>query len=155
MAWDEDDDGVDHCLAYLEARLPAEGVVLDLGCGVGRLTAPLQTKTRRMVGFDTSPEMITHAQPGPEYTSEWTDDFNAAFSVAVFQHIPDHQAVEYIYRVAPRPFVFQFVEGTEREPLSMQRPVKWVAEWVRNAGYTSVEIDGDDRFPNWRWVYAR
>ena len=167
MAWDEDDDGVEHCLAHIEPRMPYDGVVVDIGCGVGRLTVPLVDRRvdLSVIGFDTSGDMLDQAYQHIDWdayrgqillTDTWPDqEFDAAFSVAVFQHIPDHVAVEYIYRVAPRPFVFQFVEGLEREPLSMQRPVKWVAEWVRGAGYRSVEIDGDDRFDNWRWVYAR
>src|SRR5690349_588626 len=42
--------------------LPATGVALDFGCGVGRLSAALATHFDRVVSVDISPPMIAEAK---------------------------------------------------------------------------------------------
>lgn len=163
MAWDEPDDGIDHCLAQILPYLPDEGIVVDVGCGVGRLTVPVADARPALsvVGFDTSPEMIRHAptRGNVSYETEWSGRmYDGAFSVVTFQHMPDDAMIDYLRKVAwcdRAPFVFQFVEGTERAPLSMQRSAGWVREWCHAAGYRLVDMWTDERFDNWRWVHAR
>lgn len=166
MAWDEDDDGVEHCLAHIEPHLPETGKVLDIGCGVGRLTGPLASRRPdlRFVGSDTSAQMVSLARrnwslPNLDFAaSSWVPaDIVFAFSVVTFQHMSDDDMIWYLRVVAGirAPIVFQFVVGTEREPLSMQRNAMEVLLWVYDAGYRHITMTKDDRFPNWRWVHAR
>ena len=166
MAWDEDDDGVDHCLTQIEPHLPKTGKVLDIGCGVGRLTGPLAVRNPQLqfVGSDTSVQMISLARrrwtlPNLDFAaSSWVPaDIAFAFSVVTFQHMSDGDMIWYLRVVASigAPIVFQFVAGTEREPLSMQRDELKVCDWCHIAGFSRVTMTRDERFPNWRWVYAR
>lgn len=160
MVWDEDDDGVDHCLSYIEPYLPDAGVVVDIGCGIGRLAVPLSERHPELefCGVDTSESMLRLV---PEARVAWLvalpDRFDFAYSVVTFQHISDAEVIDYLRAVAKADasIRFQFVEGTEREPLSMQRPAGWVREWCHASGFRKVDIEMDSRFENWRWVHAR
>lgn len=161
MAWDEDDDGVEHCLAHIEPHLPESGLVVDIGSGVGRLAFPLAERhpVLAVYGYDTSLEMIHHAPTRPNlgYGSFMPARFRFAYSVVTFQHITDAEVQEYLRACvkAEAPIVFQFVAGTEREPLSMQREPRQVRAWCHGAGFAEVDMWHDDRFDNWRWVHAR
>lgn len=49
--------------AFLLSLIPPEAaLVLDIGCGLGRLTCRLANGTREVVGVDLSPEMIARAR---------------------------------------------------------------------------------------------
>lgn len=49
--------------AFLVSLVPPKAArVLDIGCGLGRLTARLANGTREVVGVDLSPEMIARAR---------------------------------------------------------------------------------------------
>ena len=80
----------------------AEQSILDLGCGTGALTEQLSGMGRRVLGVDSSPEMIERARAQhPElefalcdalnlpYEGEW----DVVFSNAVFHWIGDHGAL--------------------------------------------------------------
>jgi len=43
---------------FIKERLPAEGLVLDIGCGTGRHLVALSTPRRRVVGMDLSEHML-------------------------------------------------------------------------------------------------
>ncbi|MFL5843958.1 MAG: class I SAM-dependent methyltransferase [Solirubrobacteraceae bacterium] len=77
--------------------------IVEIGCGVGRLTRVLAERAERVTALDVSPEMLARAReanPGRD-DIEWTlgdgaslatvDDASAdgVFSHVVFQHIPD------------------------------------------------------------------
>jgi SAM-dependent methyltransferase len=78
-------------------------VVLDIGCGVGRLTRVLAARTKRVYGLDVSGEMLRLAREHNADLAnvEWlhgdgqglgvVDDasVDGCFSHVVFQHIPD------------------------------------------------------------------
>lgn len=160
MVWAEEDDGIDHCLSYIDRFLPDQGVVVDVGCGIGRLTVPLSEQHPELAfcGVDTSEHMLALA---PEARVAWLthlpDRFDFAYSVVTFQHLTDAEVIDYLRATAKvgASIRFQFVEGIERAPLSMQRPSGWVREWCHAAGFRKVDIEHDFRFENWRWVYAR
>ena len=86
--------------------------VLDLGCGTGTLTAQLAANGRRMVGADSSPEMIERARaqyPGIDFrvcdalALPFDGEFGAVFSNAVFHWIGDHDALLQNIRRALKP----------------------------------------------------
>ena len=56
-------------LARLIGR-PDGGAVLDLGCGYGRVSAPLRKRGYRVVGFDLSPSLLGRAR-GREPGAAW------------------------------------------------------------------------------------
>ena len=86
--------------------------VLDLGCGTGTLTAQLAANGRRVVGADSSPEMIERARAQyPDLDFRVCDalalpfdgEFGAVFSNAVFHWIGDHDALLRNIRRALKP----------------------------------------------------
>lgn len=55
--------GVDHYDKYLLSLIPSEArCVLDIGCGLGRLSRLIAGKNRRVVGVDFAPRMIQRAR---------------------------------------------------------------------------------------------
>lgn len=87
----------------LQVELPPGLVVLDIGCGLGRLTRPLARGARRVIALDVSGEMLTRAQQlNAELDNvEWVhgdghslrpiadSSVDACISHVVFRHIPD------------------------------------------------------------------
>ena len=87
----------------LVARIPdpSPGRVIDLGCGPGTSTAILRERwpSARLVGLDSSPEMITQARRG-DASIEWvlrdirswraSTAFDVIVSNAALQWVPDH-----------------------------------------------------------------
>ena len=77
--------------------------IVEIGCGVGRLTRVLADRAKRVVAVDVSAEMLTRAQAENPHLAnvEWLlgdgtslagiDDgvADGVFSHVVFQHIPD------------------------------------------------------------------
>ena len=86
--------------------------VLDLGYGTGTLTVQLAANGRRVVGADSSPEMIERARaqyPGIDFrvcdalALPFDGEFGAVFSNAVFHWIGDHDALLQNIRRALKP----------------------------------------------------
>lgn len=89
--------------------LAPDDVVLDVGCGDGRLTAQIATRVPNghVLGVDASEEMVRHAlaafpsESNPNLGFELCDaaaltyrnEFTAVFSNAALHWVADHQAV--------------------------------------------------------------
>lgn len=164
---DEWDETTDSCLAVLAMEAPIaagdRGVVLDVGCGVGRLAIPLAGGWRGadVIGVDFSQAMIDHARKVavevdvPNVQFRCVDagklvgipgQVDYAYSVAVLQHQQDDKAAAIVASVAQvlRPggrFVFQVTDD---------RP--W-DEWIYDAGLTLVDAR-HAVFPTWTWIIA-
>jgi trans-aconitate methyltransferase len=90
-------------------NLTGNEVVLDLGCGDGKITAALAQAlpAGRAVGIDSSKEMIQYAQshyPNSDYQNlvfrlldvrrlDYASEFNLVFSNAALHWVRDHRAV--------------------------------------------------------------
>jgi SAM-dependent methyltransferase len=74
---------------------------LEYGCGVGRLLIPLAARTRRLVGVDVSPSMLTEARRncadfgvrqvdlvGTDAIDQLEPEFDLVHSSLVLQHVP-------------------------------------------------------------------
>lgn len=146
------------------ARLPLEGdeVVLDAGCGSGRVTQLLLERLPRgrVVAVDSSESMTAAAREAlNERATVLTADLtelslpepvDAAFSNAVFHWIPDHDRLFESLGAAMRPGaplvaqcgghgnVSNFREAADgvsrREPWS-----KWLGDWRKPWNFASAE----------------
>jgi ubiquinone/menaquinone biosynthesis C-methylase UbiE len=101
--WRSGDEVVDRSLGMFGLSFNGSERVLDIGCGVGRLTRALSTRAASVVGIDVSDEMVKQAREavadlgnvdiqlgnGTDLAGLPDSSFDAAFSFVVFQHIPD------------------------------------------------------------------
>ena len=97
------EDVVDRILAMVEAEIGPEDDVVEIGCGVGRLTRALARRARSVTALDISAEMLERARElnpqienvtwlkGDGVSLAGVGDASAdvCFSHVVFQHIPD------------------------------------------------------------------
>lgn len=99
------------------------GLVVDLGCGTGRLTALLAERwpEAEVVGVDPSREMLEQAAPGPRYVQgdidTWQPDrpVDVIFANASLMWIPDH----------PQLFPRLAAELAPGGWLAVQMPLSW------------------------------
>jgi SAM-dependent methyltransferase len=102
--WAGGEEALDKLLGVLEAPpIEADDVVVDIGCGIGRLTRPLAGRASRVFALDVSSEMIERARRLNEHLDnvEWLHgdgeslqpipdaSVDACVSHVVFRHIPD------------------------------------------------------------------
>jgi SAM-dependent methyltransferase len=101
--WAGGEQALDGMLAAVGAEVGEDDCVVDIGCGVGRLTRVLAHRARWVIGVDVSAEMLARAaelNPGLANV-EWIHgdgrglpgvadgSVDACVSHVVFQHIPD------------------------------------------------------------------
>ncbi len=100
-----------------QGRDPAQMRVLEIGCGVGRMTRALAATFGEVHGVDVSEEMVQRAKgflkstPNAHvYCNSGTDldvlgsrEFDFAYSFIVFQHIPSRDVIDnYVREVSQR-----------------------------------------------------
>lgn len=166
--WDE---GIESCLAEV---LPAIGTalnscgrVLDLGCGVGRLAVPLARRHPAAVicGVDVSDEMLDLV-PGDGMENlflgghiSMIGGLTAAYSVAMFQHVPPDVTRDYIGQVARAlvpggVFRFQFSTVGDGVFLSWPLTEAQVVAWCEASGLAVAVIDRGRIETCWVWITA-
>lgn len=156
-----DPDGED----YLEGVL-APGMILDIGCGVGRIANQVGA-----VGIDISEKMLEIARRNAIWPSQYhlsdgrtipfsDETFDSAYSMLLFQHLEGPTIYGYmqeVFRVL-KPggmFRFQYIPGTEREPFSNHYDTKQIRKWLKLSGLEFVKEDEGLCHPQWSWVTAR
>jgi SAM-dependent methyltransferase len=101
--WREGEQALDELLGRLGVAVGHDDVVVDLGCGLGRLTRVLAARAARVVAIDISPEMLKHAQElnwhldnvdwvlgdGASLRPLADGSVSAVVAHLVFQHVPD------------------------------------------------------------------
>jgi SAM-dependent methyltransferase len=101
--WRRGEGVVDRMLDAVGLSVAADATVVDIGCGVGRLTRVLAARARHVYGVDVSREMLELARRhNAELRNvEWLHgdgqglgvlgdaSVDGCFSHVVFQHIPD------------------------------------------------------------------
>ncbi|MFB9375443.1 class I SAM-dependent methyltransferase [Kineococcus gynurae] len=137
--------------AYLEPRLRPGLDLLDVGCGVGTLTADLATRVApgRVVGVDASAEVLTAAAAaaaahGVDVELLVADATALPFAAASFDVVHLHQVLQHV----PDPV------AVLREARRVLRPGGTVA--ARDAVYAStVAVPEDPDLVAWRETYRR
>ncbi len=101
--WRGGDEALDQILSPLETTVSSGDTIVDIGCGVGRMTRALASRAARVIAVDVSSEMLIRAR---EHNSElenveWIhgdgttlrplldESVDGCFSHVVFQHLPD------------------------------------------------------------------
>jgi SAM-dependent methyltransferase len=101
--WSGGEADLDRLLGTLSVEVRAHDDVVEIGCGLGRLTRPLAARAARVRALDVSPAMLERARGlNPSLDNvEWLagdgsslagiEDASASACVShvVFQHIPD------------------------------------------------------------------
>ena len=120
-------------LKGLEGQTNPQMHVLDLGCGIGRMTAPLAAHFEKVVGVDVADEMIKDARhmhadvknlsfevnDGSSLANFADDSFDLVLSYSVLPHLPMAVCESYFKEVnrVLKPgglFRYQFWVGEER-----------------------------------------
>jgi len=121
-------------VAGLGDQISANARVLDLGCGIGRMTAPMGAHFAEVVGVDVSGEMIERAQAlhadienvtfatnsGADLADFADESFDLVVSYSVLPHIPVDVVTAYFAEVNRilKPggwYRYQFWVGPERQ----------------------------------------
>lgn len=103
--WAEGENDLDALLSAVEVRIAPTDEVVEIGCGIGRLTRVLSARARTVRALDVSPRMLAHARArGAELGNvEWLlgdgsslqgvadESADVCISHVVFQHLPDPQ----------------------------------------------------------------
>ena len=147
--------------------------VLDLGCGTGDLAAWFATRGVGVVGVDIAQPMIDafhdrtgdgrmwgYLTPGdgiPSAVQRRWFGIRRAYSVTMFQHVPDTVMDAYLVDLAEMmlpggTFVFTHSLGDERAPLSFQTTVDRVLRQLDSAGFHGAYTGTDDL--GWSWFTA-
>jgi len=101
--WASGDVSLEKTLAPFGLEIRPTDDVVEIGCGIGRLTRPIARRARSVVGIDVSGEMIARARQaladlanvellvgsGSDLLSLADGVADVVYSFIVFQHIPD------------------------------------------------------------------
>jgi SAM-dependent methyltransferase len=101
--WDGGEEALGLLLEIAQASIEPGHTVLDIGCGLGRLTRAAAARAERVLALDVSAEMLRQARElnaglgnvewihGDGHTLEPIPDasVDCCISLVVFQHIPD------------------------------------------------------------------
>lgn len=159
--------GTLHFIAKLnEWRVP--GVALDLGCGVGRLLGAMSDLhvDSHFAGVDVSVHMAAQVAPRPNVLVHVGDgrtipeeigDIQFAWSVLMFQHIPQTAQIGYVRQVADRltsggRFVLQWVDRGADHDYSRPTPGPMMLKWATEAGLDLLAMWRDELVSDWLWA---
>jgi SAM-dependent methyltransferase len=158
---------------------PKQMRVLEIGCGAGRVTRALADVFGEVHGVDVSGEMVRQAASalagkpnarvfqnnGLDLSALDTAAFDFAFSVIVFQHIPDRDVIENyvreVHRVLRPGTLFKFqVQGRTHfqpspedtwlgTPISKEDAVRMALQ----CGFEPRYMRGDGTEYFWLWYF--
>jgi cyclopropane fatty-acyl-phospholipid synthase-like methyltransferase len=173
------DVNTDECLKAIMPYLKHHKI-LEIGCGVGRLTSRLATSSQygccNLHGIDISKKMVklaVHHTPWKVYATykqsdgrtipdfECNCEFTSIYSMLTFQHLDPETVQGYIkeaYRVLNKDgvFRFQYVEGDYHGDFDHNYKTEDMIKWLQEVGF-QVKISEGDRgliHPQWMWLTA-
>jgi trans-aconitate methyltransferase len=149
-------------LAIITEGIKIKGTVLEIGCGEGRLLAPLADKYPRakFIGFDNDVNIFQKAprRKNIVYTNQLPKEkIDFAYSMLTFQHIPSEIKKWCIEEVSKllKPdgvFRFQFVRGDYQGNYDHNASIPEITGWCLDAGFEPVITQGEGL---WNWCSAR
>ncbi len=164
--WSDGERDLDRILGLLDLQIAPADVVLDIGCGVGRLSRPLAGRARHVYAVDISSEMLDRARQHHRDISnvEWllgdgrslrpVDDaaVDACVSHVVFQHIPDPQiTLGYVAEMGRVLKPGGWAAFQVSNAPALHRPSRRLASWLRRGphgqddpAWLGVAIELDD-----------
>ncbi len=101
--WGSGEDTLARTLGPFGREIGRDDVVVEIGCGIGRITRPLAARARRVIGVDVSPEMVSRGRlaladlsnvelrvgNGRDLAGVADGIADVVYSFITFQHIPD------------------------------------------------------------------
>lgn len=179
--WDE---AANECLEVILKDIPIQQnwKVLDLGCGIGRLTKLMASRCDEMTGVDFSPEMIEQAKTylasipnvklfvnnGMDLSLFENSSFDFVYSMITLQHIPSLFVIEnYIAEIArvlkPGGYTkLQTCEGNSFEIGNISETLyhgHLPKEYFENIFYqkifSSITVDMNLLRHDWIWITAK
>jgi cyclopropane fatty-acyl-phospholipid synthase-like methyltransferase len=164
--WESDDEfeesgetDVRAVLSDIEPHVKADSSVLEIGCGIGRMTIPLAKRFSKVYAVDVSPEMIRMAKARTrdhKNITLWANNgrdlrrlpakhVDLVLSYVTLQHVPSREAImSYIndsYRVLRPGGIFKFqVHGREDTPESAEEEAQAERTTWRGVQFTEHEI---------------
>jgi SAM-dependent methyltransferase len=135
---------VDFILNGLDVRVQRTDTVLEIGCGVGRITRALAARAAEVIALDVSDEMLDRARrynpdldrvrwmqgDGMSLAPVGNETIDACVSVVVFQHFPDPSiALGYVRDVGRvlRPGGWAALQVSNDPAAHRQRGTLWMA----------------------------
>ncbi len=148
--WSGGEPLLDRILGELKLEIEPRDELVEIGCGLGRLTRPLAARARSVAALDVSPRMLELARSqNPELANvDWVlgdgrtlaplgdDSADGVFSHVVFQHLPDPA----------------ITLGYVREMGRVLRPGGWAGFQVSNA--PAIHRRPRLGLRMWAWIHA-
>jgi SAM-dependent methyltransferase len=164
-----------------QGRDPASMKVIEIGCGAGRLTQALSKVFGEVYAVDVSGEMVaqarrnlSHRANAHVYQNSGCDlavlprqQYDFAYSLVVFQHIPSYQVIENyvreVHRLLRPGALFKFqVQGypeTKSSPDDTWNGVPFTRElaaaMAERCGFEMRYAHGDGDQYFWLWYFKR
>lgn len=147
---------------YIEKHNKDWNKVGEVGCGIGRLLAPLADnhKTCQFYGIDISEEMIKQAEQRKNITyGHLVKNMDCIYSMLVFQHMDTNtkkDALNFMYKHLKfnGTILIQFVKGNENAPYSYQLSIADMIGMIEDAGFYTKSMQEKFIHDSWCVIEA-
>lgn len=160
---------LEETISAIISKFPAKPRrILEIGCGYGRLTREMRAQypTAEVWGLDVNAAVLEEAatyDPGTTFVcgdSINEQGFDAVYSVALFQHLPDSEKQAYIEQsyAALNPggvLRVQFIPGERDAFCEHWTPAAPMRDWFRDAGFPRVSVQSGLVHPQWAWIAGK
>ena len=175
-AWAEPNDAVAEHIEAFDIVFDSGDIVVELGCGPGRLLRPLALKHPDVffIGLDISSEMLKWAGSNclgltnvdlrlcleKEALPVESHSVATLYSMLVFQHLDDLTKLQYLCDIygllnAKGEAVIQFVTHADRGPLSHPTTIEEFSSLCQIAGLSVCRTVDGLGHPDWAWAWVR